>query len=716
MTTRRAFLKVSLLAGSSFAIGFRIDDLFADEAKAPFQPNGWVRIDSDGAVTLTVGKSEMGQGVRTSLPMILADELEADWSAVRLEQATPGPGFERLGTGGSFSVRGSWLPLRQAGATAREMLVTAAAAKFAVDRKELRADRGFVIHDKSNRRVGYGALAAAAAGLPVPSEVPLKQLSELRLVGNATRRTDGADIVTGKATYGLDVRVPGMLYATIVRPRVLGGAIKSFDATRAKKVPGVRHVVKVAAGVAVAATNTWAALEARKLLDIAFDDGANAAFSSEVHGKRLQDGAEQEGFITRSDVAELVPAGAKTLEARYQYPFYAHAPVETLNTTASVDGKTCEIWSPTQTPNGVQAHVAALLGIPPASVKVNTPLLGGGFGRRLGTDYAVEAADVSRAIGGGPVQVLWTRPDDMKHGYFQAASLHRMSGSIDAQGKVSAWTHKKVSSVHNARRKPSAEQLADPTFFRDSSWGVYDIPYDIPSIETSYVQVDTPVPIGPWRAVFSPSSTFARESFFDELAAAAGKDPIQFRLDHLGGAEKLTAGELTIDRPRLRRLLEMLRAKSDWGRKMPAGSGRGMACNVYDGDTHVAYTAEVSVHEARVRVTRVVCVIDCGLVVNPLGVAAQVEGGVIWSLSSALKGAITFADGSAVQSTFADFDVLRIDETPRIEVHIVPSHGDTPFGIGEPTVPPMVPAVVNAIYAATGKRLRKLPIRPEDFA
>jgi CO/xanthine dehydrogenase Mo-binding subunit len=373
------------------------------------------------------------------------------------------------------------------------------------------------------------------------------------------------------------------------------------------------------------------------------------------------------------------------------------------------------VWSPTQAPNDVQNRIATLLGMPPENVKVHVTLMGGGFGRRLGWDYALEAAEVSKAIGGGPVQVLWTRADDMRHGYFQAASLHLMTAGFGADAKLRSWWHKKVSSPHNARRKPTAEQMNDPIFFRDISWGVYDVPYDIPYIETSYVPVETPVPIGPWRAVFSPSSTFARESFFDELAEAANADPIQFRLDHLGGSEKLTAGELTIERPRLRRVLEVLRAKSDWGKPMPKGSGRGMACNVYDGDTHVAYTAEVTVRDGQVRVDRVVCVLDCGLIVNPTGIESQIEGGVIWSLSSALKGEITFKDGAAEQSSYRDFTVLRIAETPKIEVHLIPSHGETPFGIGEPTVPPMVPALVNAIYAATGKRVRKLPIRREDL-
>ena len=471
--------------------------------------------------------------------------------------------------------------------------------------------------------------------------------------------------------------------------------------------------MQVRSGIAVVADNTWAALKGRDALDVEFEPGPNASFSSELHAQRMKEAANETGFITRKD--GTATAVARHLEAAYHYPFYAHAPLEPMNSVADFRGTSCEIWSPTQAPNAVQERVAEFLGIPKTSVKVNVTLIGGGFGRRLGWDYAVDAADVSKAIGGGPVQVLWTRADDMKHGYFQAAALHQLSGGFDEQGKLVAWTHKKVSSPHNARRKPTEEQLRDPNFYRDSSWGVYDIPYDIPFVETSYVRVDGPVPIGPWRAVFSPSSTFARESFFDELAHAAGADPLQFRLDHLGGAEKITAGELTIERPRLRRVLETLRAKSDWGKPMPKGSGRGMACNVYDGDTHIAYAAEVSVKNGNVRVQRVVAVVDCGLIVNPLGVESQVEGGVIWSLSSALKSEITFKDGQAEQASFGDFEVLRIDETPRIEVHLIPSHGDAPFGMGEPPVPPAVPAIVNAIFAATGKRIRKLPIRREDL-
>jgi isoquinoline 1-oxidoreductase beta subunit len=703
VNTRRDFLRVGILGGSTLAIAFRFEDLTAAEGKS-FAPNSWIRIEPDDTVVLTIGKSEMGQGVRTSLAMILADELEAEWRSVRLVQAEPGPQFSNLGTGGSFSVRGSWRALRRAGATAREMLVSAAAQRWKVDRTSCRAERGAVIHAATNRRLTYGQLTTIAATLPVPTQAPLKPIGDLRIVGQPTKRIDGPAIVTGTAKYGLDVKVPGMRYATIIRPPVLGGSVKSFE----KRA----NVIRIKSGIAVVGDSTWAALKARDAVHVEFDAGPHGDFSSEKHAKRLVEAAKQPGYLLRK-VGDSV--GDPSLTATYIYPFYAHAPVETMNCVADVRGDRCEIWAPTQAPNNVQSEVAKLLGISPAAVTVHVTLIGGGFGRRLGWDYALEAAEVSKAIG-APVQVMWTRADDMKHGYFQAASLHQLSGRFDDQRKLVAWTHKKVSSLHNARGWPSESELNDPGYYRDSaSWGVYDIPYNIPSIETRYVRVDTHVPIGPWRAVFSPSSTFARECFIDELAHEVAADPIDFRLQLLEGPDQVQAGDLTIDRVRLRRVLEILRTRSNWKAPLPAGTGRGVACNVYDGETHVGYVAEVSVTRDAIRVRRIVCVIDCGLIVNPLGIESQVEGGVIWGLSSALKGAITFRDGAVEQSTYGDFSVLRIDETPTIEVHLVPSRGDTPFGMGETTVPPIVPAVVNAIFAATGKRVRHLPIRPSDL-
>lgn len=702
-TTRRHFLKLTAVCGSALALGF---DASADE---PFAPNLWVRIDPDGTVTLTITKVEMGQGVRTSLPMILAEELDADWERVKLVQGIPSAKV-RLGTGGSYSVRALFTPLRNAGAAAREMLVAAAAAKLAVDAASLRTEKGFVIHDATRQRLAYGELASAAAKLPVPASPKLKD--KFTLVGKRTRRVEGKAIVTGKAEYGLDVRVPGMLYASIERPPVMGGTVKRFDAAKAKQVPGVVAAVQVSRGVAVIARDSWAALRGREALDVEFDDGPHAQWSSAAYIQSLHEAAAKEGIRTRSagDSKAVLASAGKVLEADYAYPFYAHAPVEPMNTVAWVHDGVCEIWSPTQAPNDVQERCAQLLGMAPEKVTVHTTLLGGGFGRRLGWDYALDAVEVAKTID-KPVQVFWTRADDMKHGYFQAPSVHRMKAVLGEDGAPLLWHHKKVSTYHNARRAVTPAQIEDPEYNRGSSWGVYDVPYAIGAIETAYVYVPTHVPIGPWRAVFAPSSVFARESFFDEVAVAAGRDPLALRLELLAAAPEIVeAGSLKISRPRLRRVLETVAAKGKWGEKLPKGRGRGLACNVYDGVTHVAYVVDVSVKNEKVRVDKVVCAIDCGLVVNPNGVEQQVEGGVIWGLSSALKGAITIEKGRVEQSSFADFDVLRLDETPIIETHIVGADAPAPYGVGEPTVAPIVPALVNAIYAATGKRIRTLPM------
>lgn len=715
-TSRRDFIRVVAVSGAGLSLGFGFE-AEAQRMPAAFQPNGWIRIDADDTVTLTVGKCEMGQGVRTSLPMILAEEMGADWSRIRIGQASPSSDFRRLGTGGSWSVRGMWTPLRTAGAAAREMLIAAAAAKWQTNPSSLTAAGGFVVDSAGGRRIRFGELAADAAKLPVPTQPALKSQRSFTLIGRPTGRIDAKDIVRGKAVYGLDARIPGLLFATLVRPRTLGGSIRSFDDTAAKAVRGVRNVVRISGGVAVVGTDSWAALKGREALQVTFDDGPNAGFDNATHFARLEAAAAQPGIVLRKEGqgAAALAAAAKRFSASYEYPFAAHAPVETMNCIAHVHHGRCEIIVPTQAPNEIQNRVATLLGLKPEDVHVTVTLMGGGFGRRLGWDYALEAAELSKAIA-APVQLFWTREDDMKHGYFQAASVHKIEAGLDEQGKVIAWTHRKISSLHNARTRPKPEQLLDAKWLQAAAaWGVYDLPYDIPSIETSYVHVETPVPIGPWRAVFSPSSVFARECFVDELAHALGKDPLQYRIDLLAGPDMVTAGSLHIDRRRMRRVLEELRRRSDWGTPVKNGGARGVACNVYDGETHVAYTAEVSMHDGRPRVDRIVCVIDCGLVVNPLGVEQQVESGVVWGISSALKGEITFRNGSAEQSSFGDFEVLRIGETPRIETYIVGADAAEPFGVGEPVVSPVTPAVMNAIFAATGKRIRRIPVRSEHF-
>jgi isoquinoline 1-oxidoreductase beta subunit len=508
-----------------------------------------------------------------------------------------------------------------------------------------------------------------------------------------------------------------------VRAPVPGATVAAIDSAAALRVAGVRSVQRISSGVAIVATNTWAALKGRAALNVQWNEGENRRFNSADHWKALEAALSEPGVVTRSVGAPRREApNAKIVEARYHYPFAAHAPVEPMNCVAHVHDGRCDVWVPTQAPNSVQDDVAQLLGMQPQAVHVTPTLMGGGFGRRLDVDYAVEAAELSRAIA-APVQVLWTREDDMRHGHFQNASVHQMYGAIDRSGRPLAWRHKKVASLHNLSGPPTADDLKDPVaYFQDSMWGAYDIPYAFPAIETSYVRVDVPYRIGPWRAVYSPPSTFARECFLDELAHAAATDPLEFRLSLLRGAEEtVKAGNLTIARSRLRRVLEIVRERSGWSTSLPAGRGRGVACNVYDGETHIAYVAEVSRPNQRrdgylpFVVHRITCVVDCGVVINPLGIEQQIESGVIWALSN-MKGEITFRDGRVEQSSYRDFPVVRMSEAPLIETYIVPSHGEQPFGMGEPPVPPLIPAVLNALFAATGRRICRLPVLATDLA
>ena len=711
ITTRRTFLKTAAFGSAALVIGFDRSGIFA--AESAFQPNSWVMIGADGTVTLTIGKSEMGQGVRTALAMLLAEELGADWSRIKLRQASPGPGFEDLGTGGSGSMEESWGMLRQAGAAAREMLVAAAAARWKVEPSKCRTEHGSVLHEASGRRAEFGTLVTDAARLSVPAHPPLKAQRDYTLVGHPTQRIDGHDIVTGRASYGIDTKVPGMLHASIERPPWPGAKPLTMDEAKAHAVRGVRSILQGQYGIAVIAENTWAAIKGRTALAVEWEKAPPDGFDSTAHAKKLEAASRETANITRRETA---PAGTapvtRTIDAVYSYPFYAHAPVETMNCVAHVEGDRCTIWVPTQAPNRVQRDVAKLLGTMPAKVQVNVTLIGGGFGRRLAVDYALEAAEISRAIK-APVQVLWSRPDDMKHGHFQAASAHRLSAGLDAKGMPVAWKHTKAGSFHNLTAL-EPEEVRDEEWYRGWSWGVHDLPYAIPAIETAYVPVDLPVKHGPWRAVFAPSSVFARESFIDELAYEAKLDPLTFRLQLLQGPDTFKVGRTTIDRRRLRRVLETVRDKSDWGKPSPSRHGRGVACNVYSGNTHIAYVVEVAVDEAgHVKVERVVAAVACGLVINPIGVEQQIEGGIIWGISSALKGEITFKNGAAQQSTYSDFEVARMNDAPVIEVHVVQGDATEPFGLGEPPVPPSVPAIVNAIFAATGKRIRRLPVTPD---
>ena len=581
ITSRRAFLKKTALGGAALVVAFDENRLFgakkAPEKKEPekkdaptkdaagqFKPNGWVRVAPDGTVTLTIGKSEMGQGVRTALAMILADELESDWPRIKLIQASPDSEFAQLETGRESSIAGSWKMLRQAAAAAREMLITAAAARWKVDPTTCSAAKGEIVHAASKRSLKYGELVADAAKLPVPADPPLKKASDFDLIGKPARRIDGRDIVTGAARYGIDTKIPKMLYASIERAPWPGAKPKSSQEAKALAVRGVR-VIPCANGIAVVGETTWAALKGRAALAVEWGNSPPNSFDSDAHFKRLDAASEQKGTVTRKDEPPVGTApAARTIYASYYYPFYAHAPAETMNCVADVTADRCIIRAPTQAPNLLQKEVAKFLGLAPEKVEVIVTLSGGGFGRRLAVDYALEAAEISRAAK-APVQVLWTRTDDIRHDYFQAASVHRLSASLDSADAVVAWRHTKAGSLYTPESTDPAP-ARDARFYRDLSRGACDMPYNIGSVETAFVPVEVPVRSGPWRAFSAPSSVFAREAFIDELAHLRGADPLAFRIELLNGTRMFMAGSFTaIDRVRLKQVLELVREKSGWG-------------------------------------------------------------------------------------------------------------------------------------------------------
>lgn len=730
---RRDFLKSGTAAGVALLIGFRLDARGgSDDAQAQEKPvvnpfNAWVRIAPDNRVTLILGKSEMGQGAMTALPMILAEELCVDWKQVKVEQAPTNPKIYDHGTGGSGSVAGSWLPLRRAGAAGREMLISAAATRWSVDRDTCVAQNGGVLHGARKSFLTYGELVEEAAKLPVPDPktVPLKNPSEFTIVGRDVPRVDAKEKATGTAKFGIDARVPGMQYAVVARCPVFGGKVKSFDATKAKRVSGVRDVITIdavgkgaftAGGVVVLADNSWAAMEGRRALDIVWDEGPGSSESSETLRKQFLGNAAKPGKVVRNDgdADAALAASKKKIEATYEFPFAPHATMEPMNCTVDIRPDGAEAWVPTQAPQWAQDVIAGVSGLPRESVVVHTMLMGGGFGRRYQADFVMEAAQVSKATG-KPVMVLWTREDDMQHDFYRPASYHKLQGAVEPDGKLAVWKHFQTSTSIDAMWEAKGEESPENSEFGTAAF----IPYQTPSFRVEYTLAKSVVPRAWWRSVEHSTSGFVVECFVDELAILAGADPLEYRLRLIGEDRQIPnftnpkEGN-PLNTARQKGVLKLAAEKGGWGSPVPKGVGRGIA-SYYSFETYTACVAEVSVKDKTVKVNRLVYAVDCGRPVNPDGVRAQVESAAIYGLSATLHGAITIQGGRVEQANFNDYGVPRIAETPKTEVYVVAST-EAPTGIGEPGLPVVGAAVSNALYALTGKRVRRLPIRPEDLA